>query len=350
MMNYEGGPGGPPCMDNHIRLRRTVLLRRLFIKGTTMNTKHIFLSAALLASCLPTARAADEYTITPEWTSKMKELAPAEAMAVPAKERTVLVFPLITGFDHKVTPKTTEVIRILGEKSGAWKTAVSSDIEEFAPDNIGKYDAIILNNNCPTGKDRDVFRDVLVNLVDKHGQKYKDMPLAEREAKATALLASLMSYVENGGGLVALHGAIANFNHNDDFSALLGGSFHFHPPSQEVTLLPVDNEHPLLTCFEGKPFVHKDEPYLFNRAYEKMDFRPLLEMDMSKLKKDKRVEQLPALKRYTAWIRRHGKGHVFYCSPSHYPESFDQPALLQFMLGGIQYALGNLKCDDTPLK
>jgi type 1 glutamine amidotransferase len=79
-----------------------------------------------------------------------------------------------------------------------------------------------------------------------------------------------------------------------------------------------------------------------------MNFKPLLEMDMSKIKTDKRLEKLPPMKRYTAWIKQQGKGHVFYCSPSHFPASFDQPALLQFMLGGIQYALGDLDCDDTP--
>jgi deoxyribodipyrimidine photo-lyase len=91
------------------------------------------------------------------------------------------------------------------------------------------------------------------------------------------------------------------------------------------------------------------KPYLFNRAYTKMNFKPLLEMDMNKIKADKKVATLPAMKRYTAWIKRQGKGHVFYCSPSHFPASFDQPALLQFMLGGIQYALGDLDCDDTPV-
>jgi uncharacterized protein len=260
-----------------------------------------------------------------------------------------LVFSLITGFDHKVTPKTAEVVKLLGKKTGAWKVVESNDIEQFAPENIKAYDAVVLNNNCPTGKDRDIFRDVLINLVDKHGAKYKALPLEQREAKAKALLASLLSYVENGGGLIALHGAIANFNFSNEFSALLGGSFDFHPKAQEVTLTPVDATHPLTTCFAGKPFVHKDEPYLFNLAYEKMNFKPLLEMDMGQIKPDTRVSKLPAMKRYTAWIKRHGKGRVFYCSPSHFPASFDQPALLQFMLGGIQYVLGDVMCDDTPV-
>ena len=329
-----------PCKGN-VRVARK--------ENKMKSTKNILLTAVLGLSCIIGLQAG-EFDVTPEWQAKIKKIAPAEAMVAPKKERTMLVFSLITGYDHKVTPQTAEVVKILGEKSGAWKVVESNDIEEFAPENIKKYDAVVLNNNCPTGKDRDVFRDVLINLVDKHGAKYKALPLAEREAKAKALFDSLVSYVDNGGGLVGLHGGIANFCKNDEFSAVLGGSFHFHPPSQQVTLNPVDNEHPLLKCFEGKPFVHKDEPYLFYRAYEKMNFRPLLEMDMSKLRKDKRVDKLPPMKRYTAWIKRHGKGRVFYCSPSHYPASFDQPVLLQFMLGGIQYALGDLKCDDSPLK
>lgn len=313
-------------------------------------TRGIITAATLVLTCILSIQAADEYTVTPEWSAKLRKIAPGEAMAQPKSKRTLLLFSLITGFNHKVTPKTGEVVKIIGDKTGAWKVVESNDIEQFAPENIKKYDAIVLNNNCPTGKNRDIFMDVLINLVDKHGAKYKALPVAEREAKAKALLASLMSYVEGGGGLIALHGAIANFNYDDDFSALLGGSFHFHPKSQEVTLNPVDNSHPLLKCFKGKPMVHKDEPYLFNRAYAKMNFRPLLEMDMSKISKNKKLESLPPMKRYTAWIKRHGKGHVFYCSPSHYPESFDHPELLQFMLGGIQYALGDLDCDDTPLK
>jgi len=314
------------------------------------NMKRIFMVTALSMSSLFNIQAKDEeYAITPEWQAKMQALAPSRAMAKPKEERTLLVFSLITGFNHLVTPQTGEIVKILGEKTGAWKVVASNEIEEFAPENIKKYDAVVLNNNCPNGKDRDIFRDVLINQIDEHGAKYKELPLAAREAKAKALLDSLMNYVENGGGLIVLHGGIANFMYNDDFSAVLGGSFYFHPKSQSVTLNPVDPDHPLTKCFEGKAFVHKDEPYLFNRAYEKMNFKPLLEMDMSKIASDKRVDKLPPVKRYTAWIKRYGKGHVFYCSPSHYPASFEQPALLQFMLGGIQYALGDLECDDTPL-
>ncbi len=322
----------------------------------TKDTKEMrsikqILPIVALASCgLVNLQAVDEYTVTAEWIASIEKIAPTEVMATPKKERKILIFPLITGFNHKVTDQTTEVVKILGTQTGAWTSFVSSDIEEFAPEKISGYDAVVLNNNCPTGKDRDVFRDVLINLVDKHGVKYKDMPLPEREAKAAALLRSLMNYVKEGGGLIALHGAIANFNYNDQFSTLIGGSFHFHPPAQEITLQPVDSNHPLLRAFNGRALIHKDEPYFFNRAYAAMNFRPLLELEISKLKAHPKVAKLPKIKRYAAWIKPHGEGRVFFSSPSHFPASFQNSALLQFMLGGIQYALGDLECDDSPLK
>jgi type 1 glutamine amidotransferase len=126
---------------------------------------------------------------------------------------------------------------------------------------------------------------------------------------------------------------------------MLGGSFDFHPRPQEVTCRLVDPNHPLVLPFKGKPLVHRDEPYLFNKAYLDMNFRPLLEMDTSNME----GRGIKDIKRYVSWIKRYGKGRVFYCSPSHFEESYENPALLSFMLNGIQYAAGDLACDDSPL-
>lgn len=287
--------------------------------------------------------------LTAEWEAQIRGIAPDKGMAEPKKTRKILLFSLNTGFRHEVIPHTAAVVKILGEKSGAFSTVADDDIEVFRPANLKPFDAVVLNNNCPLPKDRDIFRDVLINKADEFGAKYKDRPLEKREALAKELLSGLIDYVSAGGGLIVLHGAIANFNFSDEFSEVAGGSFHFHPPSQEVILNLVDPGHPLLKPFGGKPFVHRDEPYLFNRAYEKMNFHPLLQFDLSNMDKAKRIDEIRALPRYSAWIKRHREGRVFYCSPSHYAESFENPALLQFLLGGIQYALGDLQCPDEPV-
>ena len=54
-------------------------------------------------------------------------------------------------------------------------------------------------------------------------------------------------------------------------------------------------------------------------------------------------------RRYVSWIKSHGKGRVFYCSPSHRPETYERQSMLQYYLDGIQYALGDLACDDSPI-
>jgi type 1 glutamine amidotransferase len=49
-----------------------------------------------------------------------------------------------------------------------------------------------------------------------------------------------------------------------------------------------------------------------------------------------------------AWVKRYGRGRVFYNALGHTPEVFQDPKLLRHFLAGIQYALGDLKVDDRP--
>ena len=114
-----------------------------------------------------------------------------------------------------------------------------------------------------------------------------------------------------------------------------------------MTIRTVDADHPLVAAFRGRePFIHRDEPYCFNGPYEQQSFRPLLSMDTEKLRDPK--GEAAKMVRYVAWIKPHGQGRVFYCSPSHFPESYTSPTLLRFLLDSTQYASGDLQCDDSP--
>ena len=138
-------------------------------------------------------------------------------------------------------------------------------------------------------------------------------------------------------------------NNSAKFTEMIGGAFDYHPSNQELTLHTVDADHPLVAAFRGKgPFVHRDEPYCFKGSYEKLDFRPLLSMDVEGIKDSK--GRVGKMARYVAWIKPYGRGRVFYCSPSHFPKSYESSTLLQFLLDGVQYANGDLKCDDSKLK
>jgi len=297
--------------------------------------KHLAIVIALCMLAGALCAGVPAIKLTDAWKSKIKKLAPAKATAKPAKDRKVLLFSLSPGYKHWAIPHTAAVVEILGEKTGAFEVTVSNDVQMFKPESLKKFDAVILNNTCSKGPTRNIFLDAL-------GKGKKD--------EVAALEKSLIDFVKRGGGLTAIHGAIVFLNNSAEFSELLGGSFDFHPAQQEVTLSVVEPDHPLLRAFGGKKFVHIDEPYLFKNAYTKKNFRPLLQMDTSLLKCGKAQKRVTADIRYTAWIKKYGKGRVFYCSPSHNAQSFEKPELLQFLLDGIQYTLGDLKCDDTPKK
>lgn len=294
----------------------------------------------ITALCFPAIQAAPslwDFEVTEKWVDLVEERAPEKPQVAPKKKRTALVFSLMTGFKHWCTPHTTEMIRILGEKTGAYDVVISDDIANFEKDKIKQFDLIFLNNTCSERDERHLFYDVL-----------KDMD------KAVVLEQNLLDHVANGAGLVAIHGGIVMLNNSPAFSDMLGGSFDFHPRQQTVVGKLVDKKHPITSAFDGTDLVHYDEPYMFKNAYKNLDFHPLLQMEIipdEQTLNDKRYQATLAtgLPLYISWIKRHGKGRVFYCSPSHNAQSFEQPELLQFILNGIQYAAGDLECDDTPL-
>ncbi len=278
---------------------------------------------------------------TPEWAATVEAAAPAKP-TVPAPQRKLLVFSRFTGYDHKVIPHVDRVLEILGKKSGAFEATISLDIESLTPESLAKYDVLVLNNNCSKGPRRHLFLDVLETEA-----KYQGLSEPQREAKANALEQSILDFVAKGKGLVVIHGAPTMINNSPKFTEMVGGAFFYHPPNQEVTVRTVEASHPLVAAFQGQgPFIHRDEPYLFNGAYESFNFRPLLSMDTEGLRDPK--GESAKMVRYVAWIKRHGDGRVYYCSPSHFPESYTSPTLLRFVLDGIQYASGDLKCDDAP--
>ena len=51
-----------------------------------------------------------------------------------------------------------------------------------------------------------------------------------------------------------------------------------------------------------------------------------------------------------AWIKNVGQGRVFYCSLGHAQNVFQDAAVNQFYLDGIQFALGDLPADAAPKK
>lgn len=290
---------------------------------------------------------------TDEWTSNIRDLAPGPVEQAPAKPRKALLFWLHTGFNHQVIPHVNEVFKVLGEKSKAFEVELTLDIEKFTPESLARYDAVILNNNCSDRIFRNIFRDVLDNRVSaihkgkNLGAAYADLTERQKEEKAAALEKSLIDFVASGKGIASIHGSIVMLNQSKPFCEMMGGNFIYHPPHQKLTYKPIDADHPLTKPFGGKPVSFVDELYVYGPPYEQKNFLPLLEVSSKGLKgiKKETPETMVA-----SWIKRHEKGRVFYCSPGHYPHSYESTEMLTFLLNGMRYVLGDLDAPDAPLK
>ncbi len=302
--------------------------------------KSILLTTALLLGILASsAQSIKKLDISKEWLAKIERLAPAEPTVKNVGKKKILVFSKATGFDHWTIPHNVAMLKILAKKSNAFEIHIGYDISNFEKKSLKRYDAIILNNSNPSGPDRDLFQDLL-----QQNTSLTDVEIAE---KAPEYEKNLMNYISKGGGLMILHGAITVQNNSMEFSKITGGSFDYHPKQQRMHVKEVDKNHPLVKAFKGNGLTHVDEPYFFKNAYFDYNFRPLLYIEVDKLEGVRK--EVSTNINYVSWIKRHGKGRVFYSSPSHNAQSMDNPELLQYFLDGMQYVVGDLKCDDSPI-
>ncbi|MEP3211259.1 MAG: ThuA domain-containing protein [Maribacter sp.] len=285
------------------------------------------------------AQGLEPLEISDAWLASIEKSAPSKTSIATATKKKILVFSKATGYKHWTIPHNVEMLKILAKKSNAFEVHIGYDIEQFTKKNLKKYDALILNNPNPAGPDRDLFSDLL-----KANSSLSDQQIKER---APQYEKNLMNYVAKGGGLMLLHGGIVVQNNSVAFSKMTGGSFDYHPKQQEIQVKEVDLNHPMVKAFKGKGLTHIDEPYFFKNAYFDYNFRPLLYMEVDKLEGLKAAVTEKII--YVSWIKRHGKGRVFYSAPSHNAQSLDNPELLQFFLDGMQYVVGDLKCDDSPI-
>jgi type 1 glutamine amidotransferase len=280
--------------------------------------------------------------LTSAWKQKIEALAPSQMRFPSTSPKKILLFSLHTGFEHWVIPHTEEVFKILGTKSKGLDIIPSKDIHQFEKESLANYDAIVLNNTCSKPDHRHLFWDQL--RAESTGDSAGVM------AKAQELESNLIEFVGKGGGLLLLHGGITTLNNSSKFSDLVGASFDYHPPQQQVQVKLENPNHPLVAAFPKEGFSHVDEPYFYKNAYSKLNFTPLLYFDNAQIQSQRANQELKSGKTYVAWIRPEGKGKVMYIAPSHNAQSFENPALLQFFLDGLQYVVGDVNCDETPIK
>lgn len=292
--------------------------------------------AVTLVICLMTTIAAAQ---TPAELEMIKAACPAAAPAKPAKPRQVLVFTLTRGFRHDSIPFGVAAMKALGEKTGAFTVTHSEDAAVFEKASLEKFDAVILLNT--TGE---LFRPADWEKLpsDKIG------PAIEVEKR---LKQNLTDFVEGGKGLVGIHSATDTFYQFAWYGDAIGGYFDGHPwnAGDDVVIRVDDPTHPVAKPLEGGPLEFKEEIYQLREPYARNKQRVLLTLDEIKTNLQKGGVKRTDGDFGVSWVRTQGKGRVFYCSLGHNPHIYSNPRVLGHYLAGIQFAIGDLAADTTPL-
>lgn len=314
-----GGAGSAPVLDP---ARRQTMIERLLIT-------QVCLIVVLCGSSF------QGQEIQPDLKARIDAAVPRKAQAEPKRPRRLLVTNLsmrdgkpVRGSSAATIPLGNYALQQMGKMTGAYEAVFSDDAEMFRPANIGQFDAICFNNTL--------------------GVLFDDPELR----------ASLLGFVEGGRGFVGIHDAIATFvqypkyDQWPEFGRMLGGTENGgHPWNGELMTMRVeDPASPINAAFEGKGFQIADQAFQLQEPVLRDRLHVLLRIDAGKSSPPRRV--LPArqedLDFPMSWIRRHGKGRVFYSGLGHGADVFSNPRMLQHLLAGIQYALGDLAADDSP--
>lgn len=155
-------------------------------------------------------------------------LLPWQSHAKSAPDR-LLYFTLSAGFKHDVLPLSHDVVRGLGETSGAFSLTVSEDVGVFSPEMLRRYTAVMFYT---TG----------------------ELPM-NGEQKA-----AFLDFVRSGHGFIGVHSATDTFYLWPEYLKLIGGYFNDHPWRETVTLEVADPASPLVS-FLGRSPQFDDEIY-----------------------------------------------------------------------------------------
>ncbi len=140
-----------------------------------------------------------------------------------------------------------------------------------------------------------------------------------------------------------------------EFNKLIGGYFKFHWSDPQLITVKIDDpKSPLTAMFHGQEFEIHDETYTFAQdSFSRANVHVLTSIDYDKMSPaDKAKERDPRTDSDYAlsYIRREGRGRVFYEGHGHNERVYAITPMLEHIRAGIQYALGDLKADDSPSK
>jgi type 1 glutamine amidotransferase len=199
---------------------------------------------------------------------------------------------------HRPADMAPKIMAALGPRGINF--TYTDQLDDLNPETLGKYDALLLFANWDS--------------------------IAPKQADA------LLGFVASGKGFIPVHCATYCFRNNDEIVKLMGGQFwkHTWDTIQPVWTKP---DHPALAGV--KPFKTLDETYLHTKLQQDNEVltERLIGADQKKDRPGQEKEP------YT-WVRKHGKGRIFYTAYGHDEKTWSQPGFHDLLEKGILWAVG----------
>lgn len=225
----------------------------------------------------------------------------------------VLVFSKTLGYRHASIADGIVALRELGAEHD-FAVEATEDSGAFTPENLARFKAV-------------VFLSVTGDVLN-----------AEQEA-------ALRSYVEGGGGFVAIHGAMFGPKACEDqwawYGEMMCATFKDHSKVVPGTVVIEDRNNPS-TAGLPERWRRTDEWYNYT-GHPRGCAHILATMDESTYEGGNVGADHPI-----AWSRQVGKGRFWFTALGHTPSSFAEPLFRRHLLGGILLAAGAAPGDFAP--
>jgi type 1 glutamine amidotransferase len=142
---------------------------------------------------------------------------------------------------------------------------------------------------------------------------------------------ALEKFVEDGGGIVAIHSAAGSFRNSKFWMRLLGGKFIGHiPGTHPLNVVIADRGHPVTVGVSN--FSITDEEY-------KHQFADVERHVLARFR-ERPPGSDPKANMDIIWTREIGKGRVFYTALGHDRQAWENPSWQKLVVQGVLWAAG----------